>query len=249
MKTYNLSTYTISIIFFAVILAFSLAVIPVLADDEVNDADDTIESTINLEDEADDVINDIGDIDDYLDDYINDDENNDTDDDANDDIDEDVEDANDLDEEEEKNKKEKNHRKRGDEHRSAIAELVEELRITADKAGDAGEEVREVAREQGDSKERVAEVIDNIEKRGKFKTFLIGTDYKNIGALRSELVTTENQINRLEKAVERIVVEDAKAELNAEIETLNEAKSATESFIQENEDKFSLFGWFVRLLN
>ena len=240
MKTYNLSTYITSIVFFAVIFAFSIFAIPALADsDENNEVGvELYDSISDLEVVIDAVIDDIDDIDNDF--------NNDTGDayyNTDDDEGGDIEDANDLEEEE------KSHKKRGNEHRSAVAELVKELKITAGKDGGIGEEVRQIAQEQEDSLERVAETIENIGKRGKFTTFLIGTDYKNIGALRSELVTAENHINRLEKAIERIEIEDTKIELAAEIETLNEVKANTELFIKENEDKFSLFGWFVKLFN
>jgi hypothetical protein len=34
--------------------------------------------------------------------------------------------------------------------------------------------------------------MNAVDKRGAFKTFLIGSNYKNLGELGSELVTTDN---------------------------------------------------------
>lgn len=132
-------------------------------------------------------------------------------------------------------------------HQSKVAKVVQELTELAGKDQNIGEEVRVVAQEQKESNERATEAIEAIEERGGFKTFLIGTDYKNIGALRSELVTTQNHINRLARAKERTTSDEVKVELDAQITALREANINAETFIQENQDKFSLFGWLVKL--
>ncbi|MFC1720772.1 hypothetical protein ACFLY0_01625 [Patescibacteria group bacterium] len=247
MKTYNLSTYIIPFIVFAFVATFSIAAIPAFADDD-NDAVGVM-TTSNI----DDADADLGDVNAADDDAYNDAVDNATDYSANDGTDEEyVEDATDIEEGEDEGMgrgKGKEYKKRGDEHRSAVAELVKELKDTAEKAGVIGEEVRIVAQEQNDSKERIANSMEEIGKRGKLKTFLIGADYKNLGGLRSEIVTTENHINRLTRVLESVVVEELKTELGAEIEALNEVKANAEAFIEENEDKFSLFGWFVKLFN
>ncbi|OGY43500.1 MAG: hypothetical protein A3J62_04165 [Candidatus Buchananbacteria bacterium RIFCSPHIGHO2_02_FULL_38_8] len=135
------------------------------------------------------------------------------------------------------------------EHRSRVAEVVQQLTAVANQDENIGEEVSQVAQAENEAREKVATIIEKIETRGKFKTFLLGTDYKNIGALRSELVTTANHIERLSKALERTIDEEVKAELNAQITALEEAKTKVESFIQTNESKFSLLGWLVKFFN
>ncbi|PIS04592.1 MAG: hypothetical protein COT81_05850 [Candidatus Buchananbacteria bacterium CG10_big_fil_rev_8_21_14_0_10_42_9] len=91
--------------------------------------------------------------------------------------------------------------------------------------------------------------MERVENRGKFKTFFFGADYKNIGAIRSELATTENHISRLTRVKEQVEDEETKTELDEQIAVLEEAKSQAESFIKENEDKFSIFGWLIKLFN
>jgi len=39
------------------------------------------------------------------------------------------------------------------------------------------------------------------------------------------------------------------AEIDAQIQTLEETASNTEAFLEENESKFSIFGWVVRLFS
>ena len=134
-------------------------------------------------------------------------------------------------------------------HRSAISTLADELNRIADRDGGIGKELREVAKEQNDLKEKTADAVEEVENRSGLKTFFIGTDYKNLGALRSAMVTTDNHINRLMKAKERVTNPAIAKDLDEQIAALQAEKTSIETFIKENEDKFSLFGWFVKLLN
>lgn len=139
--------------------------------------------------------------------------------------------------------------KMGDEHRNVIVGVVQELREVADKDISIGEEVREIAKEQEQSGDDVADSIESIEKRGKFMTLLFGTDYKNLGVLRSELVKTTNHISRLIKVRDRSESNEVKIDIDTQISALESSNSKAEAFIQENESKFSFLGWFVKLFN
>ena len=134
-----------------------------------------------------------------------------------------------------------------EQHRSKVAETVRALTDLAGKDQNIGEEVRVVAEEQESSNERATKAIQAVEARGGFKTFLIGTDYKNIGALRSEVVTTQNSIDRLTKARGRATDDAVKADLDAQIKALEETDANALNFIKVKEGKLSIFGWFVRL--
>lgn len=135
------------------------------------------------------------------------------------------------------------------EHQSVISNLANELNRIADRDGGIGKELKEVAKEQNDSKEKVAEAMDKVENRSGLKTFFLGTDYKNLGALRSEMVTTDNHINRLMRAKERAVNPATATDLDEQIAILQAEKIKIETFIKENESKFSIFGWFIKLFN
>ncbi|MCR4311049.1 MAG: hypothetical protein NUV54_00550, partial [Candidatus Taylorbacteria bacterium] len=134
-----------------------------------------------------------------------------------------------------------------EQHKSSVANVVEDLTSLAGKSQNIGEEVSAVAKEQESSNERATEAIKVIEERGGFKTFLFGTDYKNIGALRSEVVTTQNSVERLTKAMDRVTDDSVKTDLDTQIKALEEANTNALNFIQTNESKFSLFGWFMKL--
>lgn len=132
-------------------------------------------------------------------------------------------------------------------HRSAVANFVQGLLSVADREGGIGQQVRVIAQEQNDSKETTAEAIDKVEKRSKIKTFLLGTDYKNIGVLRSEMVKTRNHINQLNRIVNQAENEQNKSELQAQIQNLAQEEADINNFITQNEEQFSLFGWAVKL--
>lgn len=135
----------------------------------------------------------------------------------------------------------------GEMHRSAVAQFVQTLLDVADKMGDLGDEVRTIAQEQANSSEKVSEAAENVARREWITTFLIGSDYKNLGMIRSELSTTENRIERLTREMERMASSTEKTAILSEIQTLRDEQSEIEAFVEENENKFSIFGWAVRL--
>jgi hypothetical protein len=136
------------------------------------------------------------------------------------------------------------------EHRSTVAAFVQSLLNIADrKQGGIGEQVRVVAQQQNESKDKVADAIDKVKDRSKVKTFLIGTDYKNIGQLRSEMVKTGNRADWLKRLLDKTTSEESKTALQGQIQTLEQEQQKIDAFLKANESKFSLFGWFVKLFN
>lgn len=137
----------------------------------------------------------------------------------------------------------------GKEHRSSVSKVVQELRKTASQNGGIGQEVSKIAKEQEDSAKKIEEAMDKVDMAGRFRTLFVGTDYKNLGALRSELVKTQNSIDRLTKAMERTTNMDAKASLQKQIDALKTTQTKAETFAKDHEGQFSFLGWFVKLFN
>jgi hypothetical protein len=133
------------------------------------------------------------------------------------------------------------------EHRSTVATFVQSLKDVADREGGIGSQVRVIAQQQNESKEKVAGGIEAVENRGKVKTFLIGTDYKNLGKLRSEMVKVKNQTGQLNRLAEKAENEESRNELQSQAQVLQQEQINIQNFIDENEDNFSLFGWAVKL--
>ncbi len=136
----------------------------------------------------------------------------------------------------------------GEQHRNETVKVVQELDKIANKDVAVKVEVAMVAKEEDEVSKSVSEKIKKVEGRNSFKTFLIGSDYKNLGALRSEIVTTQNRIDRLTKALDRASA-ITKTELETQINALKVILTKAESFVREQEGKFSLFGWMVRIFN
>jgi hypothetical protein len=135
----------------------------------------------------------------------------------------------------------------GEKHRSRVANILQSLLDLADEDHGIGDDVREVAHEQASSSEEAAKAMDEVAARSALMTFLFGTDYKNIGVLRSTLKTTQNHIDRLTKAKEKVASAEVKAGIDAQIAALEKANADAEVFVKAHEDAFSLFGWFAKL--
>jgi hypothetical protein len=136
----------------------------------------------------------------------------------------------------------------GEMYRNTVSNVVQELLEVADNTkGGIGEQVRVIAQEQEKTREQVADQIESIQQRNGIKTFLIGTNYRNLGALRSEMVNTENRLKQLNNLMEQTQNQSDQDTLQLQIQTMQAEQERINSFIQTNESKFSLFGWFVKL--
>jgi flagellin-like hook-associated protein FlgL len=135
-----------------------------------------------------------------------------------------------------------------EEHRSTVASFVKSLQDVADIEGESGigDQVRVVAQAQNDSASTSAEAITKVKNRSKWQTFLFGSDYKNLGKLRSEMVTTQNNIDQLNNLITKAKYNMDKAELTNQIKVLENTKTEIEAFIKTKESSFSLLGWLVK---
>jgi len=133
------------------------------------------------------------------------------------------------------------------EHRSTVANFVQTLlKAASSTEGGIGEQVRVIAQQQNDSDTTTTKAIETIQSRNKIKTFLIGSDYKNLGALRSEMVKTRNRIDQLNRVIQNAT---DTAEIQAQIQTLEQEQVKIDNFIKTQEGKFSLFGWLAKMFN
>ncbi len=137
----------------------------------------------------------------------------------------------------------------GEQHKSEVSGVVRELLKVADRDKQIGDEVKEVAESEEDQSEGIKEKMNKVEQRSRLKTFFIGSDYKNLGQLRSELVTTENNLERLNKSMERTTSATIKTDLENQIKNLQTIKEKADLFVKNNENRFSLFGWFLKLFS
>jgi len=108
-------------------------------------------------------------------------------------------------------------------------------------------EIDEAAEDQAASEDVIVETVEAVDKRGKIKTFLVGSDYKNLGQLRSELVKNRNQIRKLTRLIATVQDPEPKAGLDAQLDSLMTERQGIIGFVQEKESSFSLFGWLAKL--
>lgn len=134
-------------------------------------------------------------------------------------------------------------------HRSVVANFVHSLLQVADREEGIGEQVRVVARLQNQSATTTIAVMEKVQTRSEIKTFLIGSDYKNLGALRSEVVQTRNRLEQLNRLMENAEDQADKIEIQNQSQVLEQEQTRIENFIKAQESKFSLFGWLIKLFN
>ncbi|MFZ2049277.1 MAG: hypothetical protein WAV25_03215 [Minisyncoccia bacterium] len=132
-------------------------------------------------------------------------------------------------------------------HRSAVASFVQSLLKVADREGGIGRQVREIAKSQNDSASTTVKAIREVEDRGTLRTFLFGSDYRNLGAVRSELSRTSSNIEKLKTLLNQTTIAADRVEINAQITALEAEQVKVDAFVKEHEDTFSLFGWFNKL--
>jgi len=141
------------------------------------------------------------------------------------------------------------HHSKSDEHKSEIAKFVHGLSKIADEEGGIGKEVRDIADEEDNSSASTTEAISKVESRNSFETFLIGSDFKNLGMLRSELARTGKLIDRLNVLASSTASTNLQTDLVAQIKLLQDDQAKVQAFVTANENSFSLFGWFVKFFN
>lgn len=139
-------------------------------------------------------------------------------------------------------------------HKIKTDEVIKNLEIVADSEEAVGnnqvsDEIDEVAAEEDSNQEGTTEAIEELESRNKFKTFLVGTDYKNLGQLRSSLVHNRNEIRKLTRTLNQLQAGESGELTQKQLEILMEERQRIKELILKNEDSFSLLGWVSRFLS
>jgi hypothetical protein len=139
-------------------------------------------------------------------------------------------------------------------HVEKVKNVVTKLEeISAEEEGlgnnDISGDIEEAVEDIEEGVVGVAVEIEEIEERPAWKNFLFGTDYKNLGRLRSSLVSTNNGIRKINSTMVRVEGTDSYDELGEQLGELNRERERIVDLIKEEEERFSLFGWVVRLLN
>ncbi len=136
-----------------------------------------------------------------------------------------------------------------DSHRSDVALFVHSLLDIANREGGIGNQVRLIAQSQNDSATTTASAMDKVEEQSSLRTFFFGSDYKNLGVIRSELATTTANIEKLKVLLGSVTNVADRASLGVQIQALEAEQAKLDSYITNHENMFSLFGWFTKMFS
>ncbi|MCK5080688.1 MAG: hypothetical protein KAQ63_00860 [Candidatus Moranbacteria bacterium] len=139
--------------------------------------------------------------------------------------------------------------KSADELKGSAAKVVKGLKDVAEDEPKIGKKLAGLAEDQEAIQDEVIGAVEKIEKQNKAKVFLLGTDYKNLGQLRSTMVQNRNQIRQLIQLMDQVEDGENKLALQEQLSTMMEERTGIVALIEENESSFSLFGWAFRLMN
>jgi len=139
------------------------------------------------------------------------------------------------------------------EHKRAVENVVREIKTVArieEARGnkEVSEELVTIAEEQIESVGETVEAIDEVENEPKWKTILLGGDYKNLGELRSTIAKNTNTIRKLTNTAEKITAEGGDATIQDSLLQLNAERAKIIAFIKASESQFSILGWASKLL-
>lgn len=110
---------------------------------------------------------------------------------------------------------------------------------------DNAKKLKDITEHQNSSILESDNAISAIENRYGLKVFFVGN---RLGVLKYQLVQMKNQsfvLNTLTLEAENSAIEN---QINNQVEISEQQQIKVENFILEQEDKFSLFGWFVSSL-
>ncbi|KKQ68946.1 MAG: hypothetical protein US90_C0020G0001, partial [Candidatus Shapirobacteria bacterium GW2011_GWE2_38_30] len=109
------------------------------------------------------------------------------------------------------------------------------------------EELEQIQAEQIESDKTIDSSLNKISTRSGLAKLVIGPDYKNAGAVRSEIVHLQNQVRQLTRLESKASTSE-KTAIQESISSLNEELLAIETRLNESLKGFSLFGWLNKLL-
>lgn len=136
-------------------------------------------------------------------------------------------------------------------HRSSVVAFSDSLMQVASQVGaqDIGGEIRAIAEEQRSAEATATEAIEKITARGPLRSFLFGSDYTNLGILKSQIVRTESHINELNTLLSEGLDSFTRAVLETQIGTLKRDQANVEQFMTAHDTTNGLFGWFTHLVS
>src|SRR3989338_4904447 len=132
-----------------------------------------------------------------------------------------------------------------------LTEKLEEAVKTEEEVGnvEVSNDLQQTVQVIEEEQQEVEETVGELEKRPKWQTLLFGTDFKNLGDLRSQLVRNRNTIRKLTKSLDTLESSESQGLVQAQIYNLEANQLEIKEIIEENESQFSILGWVFRFLS
>lgn len=143
----------------------------------------------------------------------------------------------------------KNSNKKDEKIKEVGQKISKGLKDVASREPELEADLVELAEDLEENQVEVAGSVKKFENQNKAKTFLMGTDYKNLGQLRSSMVQNRNQIRQLTQLIDQTEDGEIKTALQEELRLMAQEREDINNLIKEEESTFSLFGWAFRLIN
>jgi hypothetical protein len=131
-------------------------------------------------------------------------------------------------------------------HLNQTIEKIEVIKPKV-KTPEVVEQLEQIQTEQIESDKAIDDSFNKISTRSGLAKLVIGPDYKNAGAVRSEIVRLQNQVRQLIRLETKASVGEKPA-IQESVESLNQELVAIETRLNESLKGFSLFGWLNKLL-
>jgi hypothetical protein len=132
--------------------------------------------------------------------------------------------------------------------KNQMASTSEKLLNLSAKLGTLGAQIKAVVEGQASSSEAIVNAISKVEGRGSLKTFLLGSDYKNLGQIISQVSLTQARIVQIENQISKMATSTEKTAAQESVQSLKDQIATLEQYVKDNINKFSLFGWLTKKL-
>jgi len=146
----------------------------------------------------------------------------------------------------EDSKSDKSNKSKAEEHMSEVAKYVQELKDIGEKNGGIGQQVKEVAQQQENGNKKIEEDLEIIQSKNKVIRFLFGTDYKALRNIEKQMEQNKQRIKKLNELKTQLENEVDQDMLYQTVTAIKQENTALQEEIQNEEGKFSLFGWLVK---
>jgi len=127
--------------------------------------------------------------------------------------------------------------------------IIKSLKTVAEDEPVVAEKLTELAKNKEKNQNKIVAAVEKIENKGSVKSFIVGTDYKNLGQLRNSIVQNQNQIKDLTQLISQVQGNENRLILQEQLKIMVAEREAINALIKEEEDSFSLFGWAFKLMN